>query len=159
MLTPQPSSSFPSWATAYVLRHTATSLMAQCEVPVTAAAAALGQDPAVFLRTCSTCIRVISKRWPTQWTLLVVQLVNRVTTPVLEADPGECRAWISPGWLVEPTATRIVHWLSCTFASGCRDLNPGPLDPQSSALTKLRHSPSLLRGCAAPPFQALQLPQ
>ena len=27
-------------------------------------------------------------------------------------------------------------------ASGCRDLNPGPLDPQSSALTKLRHSPS-----------------
>ena len=25
--------------------------------------------------------------------------------------------------------------------SGCRDLNPGPLDPQSSALTKLRHSP------------------
>ena len=28
--------------------------------------------------------------------------------------------------------------------SGCRDLNPGPLDPQSSALTKLRHSPSLV---------------
>jgi hypothetical protein len=27
--------------------------------------------------------------------------------------------------------------------SGCRDLNPGPLDPQSSALTKLRHSPFL----------------
>jgi hypothetical protein len=27
------------------------------------------------------------------------------------------------------------------FQSGCRDLNPGPLDPQSSALTKLRHSP------------------
>ena len=26
--------------------------------------------------------------------------------------------------------------------SGCRDSNPGPLDPQSSALTKLRHSPS-----------------
>ena len=25
--------------------------------------------------------------------------------------------------------------------SGCRDLNSGPLDPQSSALTKLRHSP------------------
>ncbi len=29
--------------------------------------------------------------------------------------------------------------------SGCRDSNPGPLDPQSSALTKLRHSPSLVR--------------
>ena len=27
--------------------------------------------------------------------------------------------------------------------SGCRDLNPGPLDPQSSALTKLRHSPQI----------------
>ena len=34
--------------------------------------------------------------------------------------------------------------LTCTFESGCRDLNPGPLDPQSSALTKLRHSPLLL---------------
>ena len=31
--------------------------------------------------------------------------------------------------------------LTRTFLSGCRDLNPGPLDPQSSALTKLRHSP------------------
>ena len=30
--------------------------------------------------------------------------------------------------------------------SGCRDSNPGPLDPQSSALTKLRHSPYLVRG-------------
>jgi hypothetical protein len=29
--------------------------------------------------------------------------------------------------------------------SGCRDLNPGPLDPQSSALTKLRHSPHSVR--------------
>ena len=42
---------FPSWATPYVLRHTAASLMAQSGVPVTAAAAALGHDPAVFLRT------------------------------------------------------------------------------------------------------------
>jgi hypothetical protein len=33
---------------------------------------------------------------------------------------------------------------TCSFWSGCRDLNPGPLDPQSSALTKLRHSPLLL---------------
>jgi integrase len=42
---------FPSWATPYVLRHTAASLMAQSGVPVTAAAASLGHDPAVFLRT------------------------------------------------------------------------------------------------------------
>ncbi len=41
----------PSWATPYVLRHTAASLMAQRGVPVTTAAAALGHDPAVFLRT------------------------------------------------------------------------------------------------------------
>jgi hypothetical protein len=32
-------------------------------------------------------------------------------------------------------------YLGSPWWSGCRDLNPGPLDPQSSALTKLRHSP------------------
>ena len=31
--------------------------------------------------------------------------------------------------------------LTCRFASGWGDLNSRPLDPQSSALTKLRHSP------------------
>jgi len=41
----------PEWATPYVLRHTAASLMAQQGVPVATAAAALGHDPAVFLRT------------------------------------------------------------------------------------------------------------
>ncbi len=39
---------------------------------------------------------------------------------------------------------------SLLTASGCRDLNPGPLDPQSSALTKLRHSPFLLRATLCP---------
>ncbi len=34
--------------------------------------------------------------------------------------------------------------LTCLSESGCRDLNPGPLDPQSSALTKLRHSPCVV---------------
>jgi integrase len=42
---------FPSWATPYVLRHSAASLMAQRGVPVSAAAASLGHDPAIFLRT------------------------------------------------------------------------------------------------------------
>ena len=42
---------FPRWATPYVLRHTAASLLAQQGVPVTAAAASLGHDPAIFLRT------------------------------------------------------------------------------------------------------------
>jgi integrase len=41
----------PEWATPYVLRHTAASLLAQSGVPVTAAAASLGHDPAIFLRT------------------------------------------------------------------------------------------------------------
>lgn len=41
----------PKWATPYVLRHTAASLLAQQGVPVTAAAASLGHDPAIFLRT------------------------------------------------------------------------------------------------------------
>jgi integrase len=41
----------PGWATPYVLRHTAASLLAQSGVPVTAAAASLGHDPAIFLRT------------------------------------------------------------------------------------------------------------
>jgi hypothetical protein len=41
----------PAWATPYVLLHTAASLMAQRGVPVSAAAAALGHDPAIFLRT------------------------------------------------------------------------------------------------------------
>ncbi len=36
------------------------------------------------------------------------------------------------------------------MSSGCRDLNPGPLDPQSSALTKLRHSPSLAGEAESP---------
>lgn len=43
----------PKWATPYVLRHTAASLMAQRGVPVSAAAAALGHDPAIFLRMCA----------------------------------------------------------------------------------------------------------
>jgi integrase len=41
----------PPGATPYVLRHTAASLMAQRGVPVSTAAAALGHDPAIYLRT------------------------------------------------------------------------------------------------------------
>ncbi len=40
-----------AWATPYVLRPTAASLMIQPGVPVSSAAAALGHDPAIFLRT------------------------------------------------------------------------------------------------------------
>jgi integrase len=41
----------PTWATPYALRHTAASLLAQQGVPATVAAAMLGHDPAIFLRT------------------------------------------------------------------------------------------------------------
>ena len=41
----------PPGVTPYVLRHTAASLMAQHGVPVSTAAAALGHDPAIYLRT------------------------------------------------------------------------------------------------------------
>jgi len=41
----------PDWATPYVLRHTAASLLARQGVPVTVAATSLGHDPAIFLRT------------------------------------------------------------------------------------------------------------
>ncbi len=41
----------PGWATPYSLRHTAASLMAQAGVPATSAAALLGHDPAIFVRT------------------------------------------------------------------------------------------------------------
>src|SRR5690349_11304659 len=46
-------------------------------------------------------------------------------------------------------------WLSAqgpaVIPSGWRDSNPRPLDPQSSALTKLRHSPWTSHSIAAPP--------
>jgi integrase len=44
-------SGLPSNVTPYVLRHTAASLMAQQGVPVSTAAASLGHDPAIYLRT------------------------------------------------------------------------------------------------------------
>jgi integrase len=63
----------PDWATPYVLRHTAASLMAQRGVPVSAAAASLGHDPAIYLRTTPTCIRATCAPSPTQWTELEVK--------------------------------------------------------------------------------------
>jgi integrase len=44
-------SGLPDNVTPYVLRHTAASLMAQQGVPVSTAAASLGHDPAIYLRT------------------------------------------------------------------------------------------------------------
>jgi integrase len=43
----------PAWVTPFTLRHTCASLLAQRGVPPSTAAAMLGHDPAVYLRTCA----------------------------------------------------------------------------------------------------------
>ncbi len=57
----------PKWATPYVLRHTAASLLAQQGVPVMAAAASLGHDPAIVLRTYATSTPATSRPLRTPW--------------------------------------------------------------------------------------------
>jgi integrase len=47
----QRDAGLPAWVTAYTLRHTCASLMARQGVPVSTAAARLGDDPAMYLRT------------------------------------------------------------------------------------------------------------
>jgi integrase len=41
----------PGWVSLYTLRHTVASILAQRGVPVNTAAALLGHDPAMYLRT------------------------------------------------------------------------------------------------------------
>ncbi|MDQ6911171.1 MAG: site-specific integrase [Actinomycetota bacterium] len=45
------AAAMPEWFTPYMLRHTCASLMASQGVPITTAAAIMGHDPAMFLRT------------------------------------------------------------------------------------------------------------
>jgi hypothetical protein len=72
--------------------------------------------------------------------------------PLREAKGAQTRSWrpLARHRCVRQPESRSPFFgkpaLTCTFTwSGCRDLNPGPLDPQSSALTKLRHSPFLVK--------------
>jgi integrase len=51
MLEARDAAGLPKWVTPYTLRHTAASLLATGGVGVHAAAAILGNDPAVYLRT------------------------------------------------------------------------------------------------------------
>ena len=58
-----------------------------------------------------------------------------------------------PGCSVEGRSAGLALLSPCEqdfYWSGWRDLNSRPLDPQSSALTKLRHSPLLLRSLVGP---------
>ena len=53
-------------------------------------------------------------------------------------------AMLGVKWIPSVVARHLRNsYAEYAWWSGCRDLNPGPLDPQSSALTKLRHSPSV----------------
>ncbi len=127
----------PDWATPYVLRHTAASLMAQRGVPVTTAAAALGHDPAIFLRTYAHLYPGDLRAAADAMDGARSAALDRVepSRPARVENAGTTRQrYRSQGSSSPPPAPS---------ESGCRDLNPGPLDPQSSALTKLRHSPML----------------
>ena len=121
----------PAWATPYVLRHTAASLLAQRGVPVSAVAAALGHDPAMFLRTyahlypgglgsgrrCDDVIR------------------SEVTTELLWSA-GDRESSLSAGktrgQIVRPEGLEHKCLLTCNFESGCRDLNPDLLTPSQA---------------------------
>ena len=61
-------------------------------------------------------------------------------TALAAARPGRPRQPEKLGDHVGSAGQRLVP-LTRTFPSGWPDLNRRPLDPQSSALTKLRHSP------------------
>ena len=116
---------FPAWATPYVLRHTAASLMAQSGVPVTAAAAHSGTTPRCSCAPMRTCIRATSKQWPTQWTWPVAPLVERSKVMPAELDPGGCRAWISRGWLVGAMVRKIRTPSELHFCVGLPGFEPG----------------------------------
>ena len=151
-----------------MLRHTAASLLAQSGVPVTAAAASLGHDPAIFLRTYAHLypgdLGAVADAMDAARSAVVdaQQQDDEGTSSVRAPSSGSelccselcgARGFRGDGQTPPPRG-RVAWPLTCTFESGCRDLNPGPLDPQSSALTKLRHSPSLVE-----PLKLLQSPQ
>ena len=99
-------------------------------MPVTAAAVFLGHDPAIFLRTYAHLypgdLGAVADAMDAASSVRAPSSVARVDFAGMARRRRQGMA------------------LTCTFESGCRDLNPGPLDPQSSALTKLRHSPRVV---------------
>ena len=116
------------------------SLLAQQGVPVTAAAASLGDDHAISLRAYAHLFPVICGPSPTQWTWRGREFRIR--------NGRDLYSWMlrgETGGRMSDPGHGFPNHLTWTFESGCRDLNPGPLDPQSSALTKLRHSPCAIR--------------
>ncbi len=88
----------PKWATPYVLRHTAASLMAQRGVPVSAAAAALGHDPAIFLRTyahlCPEDLRAVADAMDRARTETFGQCTTDRSQPIELVGAGKTRGRI-----------------------------------------------------------------
>ncbi len=88
----------PPGVTPYVLRHTAASLMAQQGVPVSTAAAALGHDPAIYLRTYAhpypgdlrsagdamDAVRTVARKEKTE----APSDITQIRTPMSRADAG-----------------------------------------------------------------------
>ena len=79
----------PHWA--YALRPAAHGgeIARGKRVPVTAAAASLGHDPAIFLRTYAHLYPGTSEPWPTPWTWLA----RRYCRPNAKRPPMRSQAW------------------------------------------------------------------
>lgn len=100
----------PHWATPYVLRHTTASLLAQSGVPVTAAAASLGHDPAIFLRTyahlypgdlgavADAMDMARSTALPSECDDEAFDRQASSVVSVVSVQSCRWRAWISRGW-------------------------------------------------------------
>ena len=116
-----------AWATPYVLRHTAASLMTQRGVPVSAAAAALGHDPATFLRTYAHLypgdLRAVAD---------AMDVVRSEVTTEPMSSAGDrsrahalCRAGKTRGQIVRPRRARTEMAPDLLFRVGLPGFEPG----------------------------------
>ena len=91
----------------------------------TAAAASLGHDPAIFLRTYAHLTPGTSEPWPTQWTRLVRRLCRPNATRVRFLSQAWCRAWISRGWPDAVGRSLNVRAPGLDFSVGLPGFEPG----------------------------------
>jgi len=57
--------------------------------------------------------------------MAVAQLVHRLRMRPPKVDPGVCPAWISRGWLAEPTAARVPMLSDLPLCVGLPGFEPG----------------------------------